>query len=509
MANSPPKLIFLVTEDWYFCSHRLPVARAARDAGFAVGVATRVRAHGEAILAEGFALHPLAWKRRGDGILGHCRALAEIVRLYRRERPDILYHVALKPVLFGGIAARLAFGRRAMPAILSAVMGLGASAASPGRRWALGRALRLAIGGGRIIVQNPEDRDALVRFGLDPARIALIRGSGVDTVHFAALPEPEGPDVAVAVVGRMLRSKGVLDAVAAVRALRADGLNIELLLAGAADPDSRDSLSDGELATLAREPGVEWLGHVADVRDVWRRAAIALLPSSYGEGVPKSLLEAASCARPIIASDMPGCREVVAAGETGLLVPAGDVAALAAAIAALVRDPVLRRRMGAAGRARVVGEFAEDAVAEQTVALLRSAARRRAANRRADDDPAVVVDRRLGRGGVGDRRRGGGASRRRSGDRDPAHQWRALRHDPCRRAGGDDRLRAGARAAARAGDLRRLLFRVGDRAVQPGAIRACADRDRAIRVSRAVRRHGVHPRLGGGRDSCLSPALNM
>jgi glycosyltransferase involved in cell wall biosynthesis len=369
VANTAPKLLFLVTEDWYFSSHRLPVARAARDAGFAVTVATRVREHGEAIRTEGFALVPLGWKRRGDGAFGHVRALWEIVRLYRRERPDILYHVALKPALFGGIAARLAF-RRHKPVIVSAIMGLGTSAATTWRRQALGRALQLVVGGGAVIVQNPEDRAALIGFGFNAERIALIRGSGIDTRHFAALPEPER--CTVALVGRMLRSKGVLDAVAAVRALRADGLAVELLLAGAADPDSRDSLSEPELAALAREPGVEWRGHIADVRDVWRRAAIALLPSSYGEGLPKALLEAASCGRPIVASDSPGCRDVVVQGETGLLVPPHDITALAAAIRMLVNDPDLRMRMAAAGRARALSEFAEEKIAVQTMTLLRS-----------------------------------------------------------------------------------------------------------------------------------------
>lgn len=369
-----PKLLFLVTEDWYFCSHRLPVARAARDAGFAVAVATRVREHGDQIRAEGFALHKLRWKRRGDGIFGHLRALAEIVGLYRRERPDIVYHVALKPVLFGGLAARLAF---IQAAVVSAVMGLGIefTGDAGGAGWKkrlLAWSLRLAAGKGRIIVQNPENRTALIGFGIDPQCIALILGSGVDIQHFSALPQPVEMPLAAALVGRMLRSKGVLDAVAAVRKLRAEGQAIKLILAGAADPDSRDSLSDAELATLAREPGIEWLGHVGDVRAIWRRAAIALLPSSYGEGVPKALLEAASCARPIVASDMPGCREVVAPGETGLLVPPRDVAALAEAIATLAADAALRARMGEAGRRRVVAGFAEDTIAQQTVAMLRS-----------------------------------------------------------------------------------------------------------------------------------------
>jgi glycosyltransferase involved in cell wall biosynthesis len=358
---APPKLLFLVTEDWYFCSHRLPVARAARDAGFAVAVATRVREHGEAIRSEGFSLHPLGWRRGGGGVLGHLRALCEIVRLYRAEKPDLLYHIALKSVLFGGIAARLAFPAGARPALVSAVMGLGASAAAQWKRRALGSALRFAASGGAIVVQNPEDRGALVRFGLAPARIALIRGSGVDVVHFAVL----------------LKSKGVLDAVAAIRILRAEGLAVELILAGAPDPDSRDSLSEAQMQELAREPGIEWLGHVADVREVWARAAIAVLPSSYGEGVPKSLLEAASCARPIAASDMPGCREVVLPGETGLLVPAHDVVALARAVATLVGDAALRRRMGEAGRARVCAEFADAAIADATLALCQAELGRR------------------------------------------------------------------------------------------------------------------------------------
>jgi glycosyltransferase involved in cell wall biosynthesis len=372
VANSPPKLLFLVTEDWYFCSHRLPVARAARDAGFAVCVATRVRDHAETIRAEGFALHPLGWKRRGDGLVGQWRALREIVRLYRREKPDLIYHVALKPALFGGIAAQLAFAPSARPPSITAVMGLGASAAAAWRRQALGRALRIAAGRGPVIVQNPEDRAALIVFGFDPGRIALIRGSGVDTANFAALPEPAGQDVTVALVGRMLRSKGVFDAVSAIRKLRAEGAAIGLVLVGAPDPDSRDSLNTDELAGLAREPGIEWLGHVADVREIWRRAAIAVLPSSYGEGLPKALLEAASCARPIVASDRPGCREIVVPEETGLLVPPHDVEALARAIARLAADPRLRARMGEAGRARVVAEFAEGVVAARTVALLRA-----------------------------------------------------------------------------------------------------------------------------------------
>jgi glycosyltransferase involved in cell wall biosynthesis len=378
-----PKLLFLATEDWYFWTDRLPVARAAREAGFAVVVAARVCAHAEPILAEGFALRPLAWRRRGDGLFGAARAVLAITRLYRAERPDIIHHLALKPMLFGGLARRLAFAGGVAAAPIDAVMGLGSGfsgttlARRLGRRL-LGRALRLAAAGSRVVVQNPDDGVVLTRLGLDPGRIALIRGSGVDTAHFAALAAPPAPPVKVALVARMLRQKGVPEAVAAVRLLRARGLAVELLLAGGPDPDNPDSLDDHALEGFAGEPGIEWLGPVADVRTVWRRAAICVLPSSYGEGLPRSLLEAASCARPMIATDIPGCREVVRPGKTGLLVPPHDIAALAAAIAELAQDPARRAAMGEAARAMIERQFAEEVIVRETLALYRAALAERA-----------------------------------------------------------------------------------------------------------------------------------
>jgi glycosyltransferase involved in cell wall biosynthesis len=392
-APSPskrPKLLFLVTEDWYFCSHRLPVARAARDAGFEVVVATRVRAHGGLIREEGFTLRPLDWRRRGDGLLGAGRALCQIARLYRAERPDLVHHVALKPVLFGNIARRLASAPPDGPIAIDSVMGLGSGFSDRNwgsrfrRRW-LGLGLRFAARGDHdwVVVQNPEDRMALAELGIDRERIWLIGGSGVDTAFFVPLPEPSPGSsiITVALVSRMLRDKGVLDAVAAIRLLRARGLPVELLLAGPTDPDNRSSLRAETLSAIAAEPGIEWLGPVADVRAVWRRAAIAVLPSTYGEGVPKALLEAAACARPIVAADVPGCREVVRLGETGILVPPRDVHRLAEAIAALVRDPARRIAMGQAGRALVERDFSEEIVARKTLALYRAALRQRRTQR--------------------------------------------------------------------------------------------------------------------------------
>jgi len=374
-AATRPKLLFLITEDWFFYGARLTLARAARDAGFDVVVATRVRDHGERILAEGFALRPLSWRRRGDGLGATIRVIAEIARLYRAERPDIVHHAALKPIVFGAIALLLAFPRGAgAPARVSAVMGLGAVfgriAARPLSRLSpLAVAVRLAIGRGRVMVENPDNRATLARLGVDAARITVIRGTGVDTARFSPLPEPAEPGIGIALVGRMLRSKGVFDAAAATRRLRGRGLEITLLLAGGTDPDNPDSLTEAELRGLDAEPGITWLGRVGDVRTVWARAQIAVFPSTYGEGLPTALLEAAACGRPIVAADMPGCREIARPGETGLLVPPGDVAALADAIAELAGDRVRREAMGRAGRELVTRAFTDAIVAEQTLAL--------------------------------------------------------------------------------------------------------------------------------------------
>jgi glycosyltransferase involved in cell wall biosynthesis len=369
--------LFLITEDWFFYGARLALARAARDAGFGVVVATRVRDHGERILAEGFALRPLSWRRRGDGLVATIRVIAEIARLYRAERPDIVHLAALKPIVFGAIALRLAFpSGRSAPARIAAVMGLGAVfsrvAARPLSRFRpLAVAVRLAMRRARVMVENPDNRATLARLGVAPERITVIRGTGVDAARFSPLPEPEASGIAVALVGRMLRSKGVFDAASAVRLLRGRGLDVTLVLAGGTDPDNRDSLTEAELRALDAEPGIEWLGRVGDVRTVWARAQIAVFPSTYGEGVPTALLEAAACGRPIIAADMPGCREIARPGETGLLVPPGDAGALANAIAALAGDRARREAMGRAGRELATREFTDAIVAERTLALYR------------------------------------------------------------------------------------------------------------------------------------------
>ncbi len=379
VAALEPKLLFLVTEDWYFCSHRLPIARAARDAGYDVAVATRVAAHGEAIRAEGFRLIPLAKLGRSMGNpLRELSGLLEVVDVYRRERPDIVHHVALKPAIFGSLAARIAGVKRAV----NAIAGLGSIFSSQSAKARLLRpmvklAFRLLLNreGAAVIVQNPDDGRLLTGGGLvDPARLTLIKGSGVDLARFAATAEPvtdaAHPPIAT-LVSRMLWDKGVGVLVEAARLLRTRGVPLRVRLAGTPDPENMGSIPEEQLRAWHDEGVVEWIGFCDDVAGLWRASHIAVLPSWYGEGVPKSLLEAAAAARPMVAVDGPGLREVVTDGETGLLVAPRDAAALAGALQRLAGDGAMRRRMGEAARRRAEHEFGEAAVAEATLALYR------------------------------------------------------------------------------------------------------------------------------------------
>lgn len=365
-----PTLLFLVTEDWYFCSHRLPLARAARDAGWRVVVATRVRAHGAQIEAEGFDLRPIGLRRRGVAPWRECAAILELVRLYRRERPEICHHVAIKPVLYGTLAALLA----GVPRVVNAIAGLGFVFSSDSvrarvLRWPVRMAYRMLLRPARVqvIVQNAHDARAVAALGVARERIVTIPGSGVDTVRFAPSDEPPGP-VVVAMVSRMLVDKGVVELVDAARAVRARFPDVRVRLVGPPDPDNPASLPESRLRAWVEEGVVEWCSGTDDVPAIWARSHIAVLPS-YREGLPKSLIEAAACGRAIVATDVPGCSDVVVDGETGLLVPARDAAALARAIARLVEDPALRRRLGAAARARAEHLFAEGHVIAQTLAL--------------------------------------------------------------------------------------------------------------------------------------------
>jgi len=367
------RILYVVTEDWYFFSHRLPMARAAREAGYDVHVATRLNHGKAAIEAEGFTPHALSWRRGSLSPLHSVAGVFELRKLLRSLKPDILHNVSLKPVLLGSVAS-LGF---ASMAVVNGLTGLGTLFVGDHKRSGLARPLvRAALKGllsrrnSRTIVQNPDDKRFVLDLGVPEAHIDLIPGSGVDTSHFVPLPEPGAP-VTAAYVGRMLVDKGVETLIEAFALATSRGLKLQLLLAGDTDRENPGSLAPEQLREFASAFGINWLGHVADIRDVWALAHFAVL-ASRREGLPKSLLEAAACGRPMVATDTPGCREIAIAGETALTFPVGDAAALAEAMTRMAGDAEMRARFGKAARALVERKFSAEVVGKEIVALYTS-----------------------------------------------------------------------------------------------------------------------------------------
>ena len=370
-TSAKPRLLYVVSEDWYFLSHRLPMARAARDAGFEVHVATKINEDAAAIQAEGFCLHGIPFKRGRLSPLSSLATIRALRRLHLKVEPTIVHHVALQCSVLGLIAA---IGRPA--ACINSFTGLGYAFTSDSlKARTIARLtrplLRVLLDRRDIVtlVQNADDRDAMLKLGIAPSRIVLIRGSGVDVNRLTPLAEPAGP-VTAAFVGRLLEDKGIRTLVAAHRLLRQRGVDLQLLLAGIPDPANPASVSEQEAAAWSKETGIVWLGQVSDISTVWRRAHFAVLPSRR-EGLPLSLLEAAACQRAMIASDVPGCREIVIHQQTGLLFPVDDAAALADAMAMLTDAPELRAHYAAIARSMVVANFSADIIGAQTVELYR------------------------------------------------------------------------------------------------------------------------------------------
>lgn len=373
--TSQPLLLYVVTEDWAFWSHRLPMAEAAMAAGFSVAVACRVTAHRARIEARGIRVIALKHLRRESlNPLTEARAVAELAALYRRERPALVHHVAMKPVLYGALAARLA----GVPAVVNALAGMGfvftaSSAKARLLRPAIIAAFRLLLNrrGDRVLVQNPDDRALFVDRGLVAAeRVVLIPGSGVDTDAFVPTPEPPGPPVALC-VARLLWDKGIGELVEAARLLRARGVSLRIQVAGDPDPANPRTIPPETLAAWTAEGLVEFLGRRDDIAALTAASHIAVLPS-YREGMPKALLEGAAGGRPLVTTDVPGCRALVNHGVNGLLVPVRDPEALADALARLAQEDDLRRRLGAEARRQAEEIYSSRAVGAAIAALYRS-----------------------------------------------------------------------------------------------------------------------------------------
>jgi glycosyltransferase involved in cell wall biosynthesis len=376
-----PLLLYVVPNDSYFYSHRMPMVRAAFDAGFAVGLVTGSTVRRAEIEAAGIRVVPCLIDPGSAGIFTVLRSILDLTRIYRRESPALVHHITLKAIACGAVAAWL--GR--VPACVNAFAGLGhlftaTDARTQIRRTIFRCVLRFFVRrpGCVTLVQNADDGARLAALGLaDPARTVLIPGSGVDTERFCPLPLPPPDDdgkIICVFAGRMIGIKGLepLRAAFALLAIRLPSLT--LWLCGAPDPNNPGSWRAQDLEDwAAHAPNVVWKTHQDDMRTIWARAHLAVQPSVGGEGVPKSLLEAAACARAIVATDTPGCRDVVEPEANGLLVPPGDARALADALEDAARDPDRLRRWGERSCALVFErDFSAQAVTARTRALYES-----------------------------------------------------------------------------------------------------------------------------------------
>lgn len=366
------RLLYVVNDANYFLSHRLPLAKAAQSAGYDVHVATPSRGDVDAIKAAGFIYHPIPLTRSGTNPWQEFQSVLALVQLYKRLEPGMVHHVTIKPVLYGGIAARIT----GVPSVVNAVTGLGYVFIAKGTFAALRRAIvkmgfKLCFGhkNQRVLFQNSDDRAMFINAGIvaEPNTI-VIKGSGVDLSVFAPIPELEAIPLVV-LASRMLWDKGVGVFVEAAQLLHDKGVNARFVLVGDTDSENPAAVPSSQLAAWNNSGVVEWWGRREDMPKVFAQSHVVCLPSSYGEGVPKVLIEAAASGRPIVATNAPGCREIVKHGENGFLIPLRNVVDLADALEKLIEDPRLRREMGIKGRELAFSEFSVEKVVSQTLAL--------------------------------------------------------------------------------------------------------------------------------------------
>lgn len=373
------KIIFFAASDSFLHHFCLELARFLRSQGVEVVMMSSCGEHGALLEAEGFRWIPLPMKRRSINPFNELRLFRFIFNIYKKEAPCAVHNFTLKSVSYGGLAAQTAGIRHR----INTVPGLGyvfssQSVLARALRPLLKVLLRLALRGdnSRLIVQNPEDRQLFFANRLiSPDNIFLIKGgagSGVDTAYFSAATRQRGKKFKVLLASRLLWEKGVgiYAEAAELLAHRAD--EIDFLLAGAPDAGNPGSVAEADIKRWQSAGRLRLLGHVKDMRKLFNEVDLVVLPSHYREGVPQVLIEAASMSLPLITTDAPGCREIVADGVNGFLIPIKNAPALADKIVHLLDHPALCEKFGQAGRKKVLKEFDQHLVLRQTESVYRS-----------------------------------------------------------------------------------------------------------------------------------------
>ncbi|MEQ8508252.1 MAG: glycosyltransferase family 4 protein [Rhodospirillaceae bacterium] len=369
-SSGQPRLLILVTEYSYFLSHKLPLVSAASEAGFDVIVAARCEKGAMLVPPAGYAftLVPVPWRRTGSIVTAVLRLIPDVLRIrsvFADVRPDVAHCISLKPAIIGALAAY-----RQPVQVIHSINGFGFVFYAKSR---LARFVQICCGfilrrsvtsnAGRIILQNRDDLRLVAEdFGVPDSKLSLIRGSGIDPLGYESTPEPVGPSITFLMLSRLLYMKGIAVAIDAFKILKERGVNATLVICGVPDPSNPSSIPQDVLDAWSQIPGVTFRGQLEDVKSALRDAHAVVHPALGGEGLPKALLEAAAMARPMIASDIAGNREIVLHEQTGLLVPPGDAEALANALERMSIESESRRFWGDAAREKVSADFSVEVV---------------------------------------------------------------------------------------------------------------------------------------------------
>lgn len=356
------KLLFVVNVDWFFVSHRLPIALKALEYGYDVHLACAFSDKRILLEKYGITCHDVAFSRSGNSLKNELSTIAAIRHVLTEVAPDVVHAVTIKPVIYTGLVLQ---SMTRPPAFVAAISGLGYVFTASTFRAKFTKSLvslmyKFALRSKRkvVIFQNTSDEKILSEIvNLPPICRSLIKGSGADLSVYRFQSEPVAKTKVVSMACRLLKDKGVYQFVEAAKIVKQSYPDSEFWLIGSVDTDNPNSVSQQEVDDWAREGLIIALGHRDDIPELFSQSNIVTMPSFYGEGVPKVLIEAAACGRPIVTTDNPGCRDVVIDNTTGLLVPIKDSNALANALIGLLSDDDRRMKMGQQARQFAVKEF--------------------------------------------------------------------------------------------------------------------------------------------------------
>lgn len=355
-------ILILVNVDWFFISHRLPIAKKALDCGYKVTVACRFTEHKAELLDMGFKVVDLPFNRSGGGVNSEINTIKSIKRVIEGVKPSLIHAITIKPVLYSGLALKSI--KQDIP-FVAAISGLGYvftanSLRAKATKLIASAFYKVALSQKykTVIFQNTSDEEILTSITkLKAIDKTLIKGSGADLSVYNYRSENTNTVVKVAMACRLLKEKGVYQYVDAAKIVKAQYPNTEFLLVGTPDLENPNTIQQYEIDSWSEQGVITYLGHRNDIPAVFADSNIICLPSFYGEGVPKVLIEAAACGRAIVTTDNPGCRDAVIEGQTGLTVPIRDANALATALLKLIEQPELRVAMGANARVFAEKEF--------------------------------------------------------------------------------------------------------------------------------------------------------